>query len=127
MLIALFAIGTCASLTSAISLLFPGSFLEPIWRANPRAHEAFSHFTGWAIVLMGIVCIACLSTVIGLWKQRWWGYWLAVLMLISNLIGDLINVISGAERRAIIGVPVALLILVYLLRRNIRDRFRRIN
>ena len=127
MLIALFAIGMCASLISAVSLLFPGSFLEPIWQLNPQAHETFSHLGGWAIVLMGVVCIACFSTAIGLWRRRWWGYWLAVLMLVINLFGDVVNVISGTEPRAIIGVPVALLILVYLLRRNIRDHFRRIN
>ena len=127
MLIALFAIGTCASFISAVSLLFPGSFLEPIWRLNPQARETFTHLAAWAIVLMVIVCIACFSTVVGLWRRRRWGYWLAVLMLAINLFGDLINVLSGAEPRAIIGVPVALLILVYLSRRSIRDRFRKTN
>jgi hypothetical protein len=119
-LVALFVIGTCASFISAVSLLFPGSFLELIWQLNPRAREGFSRIGGWAIVLMIVVCGACVLTAIGLWRRRPWGYWLAVLMLLINLAGDLINVMTGAEPQAIIGVPIVLLILVYLLRNRRR-------
>ena len=125
LLITLFAIGVCASFLSAVSLIFRGSFLEPIWRLNPHAREGFSHMGGWAVVLMIVVCVACLSTVIGLWRGRWWGYWLALIMLMINLAGDLINVITGAERRAAFGIPVAIFIMAYLLSHQNRDRFRR--
>ena len=37
-----FAAGCLIALTSAVSLLFPESFLEPMWRLNPRARTAFS-------------------------------------------------------------------------------------
>src|SRR5262245_59504793 len=92
-LIMLFAIGTCASLLSAVSLIFPGAFLEPIWRLNPNARAGFSSIGFWAIVLMIAVCIACTFTAIGLWRRRRWGYWLAVVMLVMNLGGDIVNVI----------------------------------
>jgi uncharacterized membrane protein (DUF2068 family) len=78
----------------------------------------------WAIVLMIVVCIACTSTAIGLWRGAVWGYWFAVVMLVLNLVGDLINAISGTERKAIAGVPIVVLILVYLRRRRTRDYFR---
>jgi hypothetical protein len=125
LLIGLFSIGACASFISAVSLTFPGSFLEPIWKLNPRAREGFSQMGGWSIVLMSVVCAACISTTVGLWRGRWWGYWLALLMLMTNLAGDLINVITGTEPRAAVGIPVVLFILAYLLRYQNRDRFRR--
>jgi hypothetical protein len=125
LLIGLFTIGACASFISAVSLTFPGSFLEPIWKLNPRAREGFSQMGGWSIVLMSVVCAACISTTVGLWRGRWWGYWLALLMLMTNLAGDLINVITGTEPRAAVGIPVVLFILAYLLRYQNRDRFRR--
>lgn len=50
------------SFISAVSLLFPGSFLEPMWRLNPRAHEAFAGMGVWAVVLMCAVCASCAST-----------------------------------------------------------------
>jgi len=72
---------------------------------------------------MMAVCIACIFTTIGLWRGRQWGYWLAVLMLVVNLCGDVVNVITGTEPRAIIGIPIAGLILAYLLRKRMRYHF----
>lgn len=41
-----------------------------------------------------------------LWRGLRWGYWLELPMLIINLIGDIINVIAGVERRAlVVGKP----------------------
>src|SRR5262245_7342627 len=115
-LLTLFAIGTCASFIAAVSLAFPGSFLKPIWQLNPHAREGFNRIGAWAIVLMAVVCIACILTTIGLWRGRRWGYWLALLMLVMNLFGDLINVISGTEPRAIIGIVIVVLLLVFVPR-----------
>ena len=115
-LVILFAIGACASFVSAVALTFPGSFLEPIWRLNPNARAGFTRIGSAAIVLMAAVCIACVFAAVGLCRGRRWGYWLAVVMLVVNLGGDIINVITGTEPRAIIGIPIAGAILLYLLR-----------
>jgi hypothetical protein len=115
-LILLFVIGVVASLISIISLTFPGSFLEPVWKLNPRAREGFARMGGWSIVLMAMVCVTCLLTAIGLCRGLRWGYWLAVVMLFGNLVGDVINVFVGTDRSAIVGVPIVLLLLFYLLR-----------
>jgi hypothetical protein len=122
-LVILFVIGTCASFLSAVSLMFPGSFLEPIWDLNPHARAGFSRIGSWAVVLMISVCIACLFTALGLWLGRRWGYWLAVVMLVVNLGGDVVNVITGTEPRAIIGIPIVGVILAYLLRKRTRYYF----
>jgi len=122
-LIVLFAIGTGASFISAVSLMFPGSFLEPIWHLNPNARAGFSRIGSWAILLMIAVCLSCAFTTIGLWRRRRWGYWLAVVMLVVNLAGDVVNVINGTEPRAIIGIPIVVALLAYLLRKPMRDHF----
>ena len=122
-LLILFVIGTAASLITVISLTFPGSFLEPVWKLNPHAREGFAGMGGWAVVLMLAVCVACLFTTIGLWRGLRWGYWLAVLMLIGNLAGDVINSIYGTERRAIIGIPIVLFLLFLVMRRRTREYF----
>ena len=122
-LIVLFTIGTVASLISVISLTFPGSFLEAVWRVNPHAREGFARMGGWSVVLMSVVFVACLLTAIGLWRGLRWGYLLAVVMLIINLIGNVITVIAGTERRAIVGIPIVVIILFYLLRNKTRQYF----
>jgi len=47
-------------LLTALMLTFQGSFLEPIWRINPDARQSFMSMGGWAILLMGVVGVACL-------------------------------------------------------------------
>ena len=122
-LVILFVIGTVASFLSAVSLIFSGTFLEAIWQLNPKARAGFSRMGYWAIVLMICVCIACFVTAVGLWKRRRWGYWLAVVMLGVNLGGNVVNVFTGTEPRAVIGIPIVGTILAYLLRRRTRFHF----
>jgi hypothetical protein len=123
LLIILFTFGLAASLISVISLSFPGSFLEVVWRLNPHAREGFGRIGWWAVALMSVVSVACLLTLIGLLRGLRWGYWLALAMLIINLVGDIINVIAGTERRALVGIPIVLVLIIYLLRSETREYF----
>lgn len=68
---------------------------------------------------MSVVFITCLLTTIGLWRGLRWGYWLAVVVLVINLVGDLLNVLVGIDRRAIVGIPIVLLLLIYLFRSKV--------
>lgn len=122
-LIILFVIGTAASLISLISLSLPASFLEVVWRINPHAREGLARLGGWSVTLMSAVFVACLLAAIGLWRRLRWGYWLAITMLSINLIGSIINVATGTEARAVVGIPIVLVLLVYLLRNKTRDYF----
>jgi len=119
----LFAFGTLASGFSMISLLNPGGPLEPMWRLNPRAHEAFLRMGIWAPLLLGAVCLACAASAYGFFRGRRWGYRLGVTLLLVNLAGDLINTALGIEPRALVGVPVVALILWYLSSRRVKDFF----
>ncbi len=118
-----FAAGTIISSISAISLLFPKSFLQPMWKLNPRALEAFHHIGFWAIVLMFVVSISCGLAAYGLWFGKLWGYRIAIGMLITNLIGDIYNFGSGIEPRAFIGIPIVILILFFIMKPEIKEYF----
>ena len=120
-----FSFGALISLTVFVSLLFPGSFLEPLWRLNPRAHEAFASVGAWSVVLMFAVCVSCALAALGLWRGARWGYRLALALLVINLLGDIANVILRTEPGAIAGVPIVIAILTYLMSRRVRRFFRR--
>jgi uncharacterized membrane protein (DUF2068 family) len=91
--------------------------------SQERAREGLARIGSWSVPLMSAVFVACLLAAIGLWRGLRWGYWLAVGMLSINLIGNIINVAAGMEPRAIVGVPVVLILLIYLLRNKTRDYF----
>ena len=90
--------GAFISLIAAVSLLFPGRILEPLWRLNPRAREGFAGIGGWAILLMGAVSAACAIAAAGLWRGAHWGYWFALVLLVINLIGDITTVPTLVEQ-----------------------------
>jgi uncharacterized membrane protein (DUF2068 family) len=113
------------SFIAFVSLLFPGSFLEPMWRINPRAREGFASIGVWAVVLMCSVSVACLSASVGLWCGARWGYRLAVSLLCINLLGDIANAVLGSEPRAAVGIPIVLAILAFMMSRKVRRFFAR--
>lgn len=120
-----FGFGAAISFLCVIALLFPGGLLEPMWRLNPRAHSAFVSMGPWAIALLVPLSAACGITGAGLWYLKSWGYYLAIVLLLCNLIGDLYNTISGTEPRAAIGIPVVITILFFITRPAIRSIFRK--
>ncbi len=120
-----FGLGTLISLASCASLLNPGSILEPMWRLNPRAREAFDRMGPMSMVLLAAVCVACGSAAVGLWGGKPWGYRVGIVLLVVNLTGDIINVLGGVEPRVVVGVPIVGGLLAYLARPRVRAYFRR--
>jgi len=119
-----FVAGAIISFVSGVSLALPGSVLEPMWRLNPRAREAFAGMGAGAILLLGAVCLACALAAVGLWRSARWGHRLAVGILVVNLLGDVANTVLGTERRAVFGIPVVLAILAFLWSGRVRSFFR---
>lgn len=109
-----FAFGTVMSGLTAVMLLFPGSPIEPLWRLNPRAREAFASIGTTAVLLMILVCVACLTAAVGLWRLKRWGYWTAILILSINVAGDALNAALTRDLRALVGLPIGLTLIVLL-------------
>ena len=116
-------LGAVLAGVAAISLAFPGSPLDPMWKLNPRGHQGLVAMHGWAVLLLAVVSCACGITGIGLWRRRRWGHALAIAGLSIHLVGDVLNVALGTEPRAIIGIPVVAALLVYLSRPQVRSAF----
>jgi len=118
-----FLLGSLISLTAAVSLLLPGSFLQPIWRLNPRGHEGPLRIGFWAMVLLFAASMSCGTAAVGLWRRARWGHILAIVLIGITLLSDLGNSVLRTAPRAIVGVPIALAILLYLMSRRVRNYF----
>ena len=118
-----FGVGAVIAATSCVSLLFPGSALEPMWRLNPRARDAFARMGPLAVALLATVAVACALSSFGLWRGARWGHRLALVVLAVNLLGDITNLVLGVEPRAAFGVPIVAALLVFLASTPVRALF----
>ena len=112
---AFFAFGATMCALTVSLLLFLGSTLDSLWRLNPDTRVAFESLGYCSLVLMGTVGTACLFAAIGLWRAKPWGTWLALIILLINMVGDLTNVFVRHDYRGLIGVPVAGALIFFLL------------
>ena len=120
-----FACGAAISALSFLALLLSGSFLAPMWRLNPRAHEQLAAMGVWGMLLMAVVSVACALASYGLWRGRRFGLVLGLAMLAVSFLGDLANALLGIEPRAWVGVPIAAALFVTLATRRSRAFFSR--
>jgi uncharacterized membrane protein (DUF2068 family) len=111
-----FAFGATMCLLTIALLLFPGTAFDSLWRLNPDAHSAFQSIGGWSIAIMFLVGSTCLIAAIGLWRGAVWGSRLAIIVLAVNLVGDLSNTLFRYDFRALIGLPIAAAMILYLVR-----------
>lgn len=59
----------------------------------------------------------------GWFKRRLWGWRLAVAIIATQVLGDLVNVLRGDIVRGAIGFTIAGALLFYLLRSDVRAAF----
>jgi len=123
-LIIFFLAGTLISFPAGVSVLVPSGFFEPMWRVNPRGHDGLVRIGLWGVALLFAASISCAAAAIGLWRRTRWGHGIAVALIAINLLSDFANAVMGIEPRAIVGIPIAFALLLYLLSKRVRDFFR---
>jgi hypothetical protein len=118
-----FTFGAVISALTGIALLTPGGTLEPMWRLNPQAQEAFRRMGSWAPALMAAVSLACALAARGVWRRVRWGHRLALAILVVNLLGDVGNALLRGDTRTLVGLPIGAGLIAYLLSPRVRARF----
>jgi hypothetical protein len=117
--------GATMATLAGITLLFPGSFLNPIWRLNPEAGEQLHQLgRGIGVAFLGLGA-AMVAAAIGWIKRRFWGWALAVIIIASQVLGDLANALRGEFWKGAVGVAIAGALLAYLVRPVTRCAFKK--
>ncbi len=78
-----------------------------------------------AVSLMLAVFVGCSLAAVGLIRKIWWGHRLAVGILAVNVVGDTANALLRDDLRTLIGVPIGVALIVYLLRPSIAQLYNR--
>jgi hypothetical protein len=116
--------GAAMASLAGCTLLWRGSIVDRVWRLNPTGHEQLAHFGPWIGIpfLVFASVLVCAGT--GWFGRRLWAWRLAVIIIATQIAGDLINVLRGEIIKGGIGVVIAGLLLAYMLRPVVRSYFR---
>jgi hypothetical protein len=117
LLVIFFAAGALISLVVTLALVFPGTYLEWVWRLKPEAQTQFQTIgRGASAALMAIVATGCGFAAVGLARNTEWGRRLAIGILTINLIGDSLNALFMRDAKTLMGLPIGGLMILFLVR-----------
>lgn len=120
----LFFGATMASL-AATTLLLPGTPLDHAWTLNPAAYKQLSPLGSKFGILFLLLAVLLVVSGVGWFQHRLWGWRLAVAIIATQVIGDIVNLVRGDWLRGGTGVMIASALLLYLLTPRVRAAFSR--
>lgn len=108
---------------AGITLVWRGTALDRIWALNPSAYSELSPL-GKPMGLLFLSLAAALANADTGWlKRRRWGWQLAVVIIGTQVLGDVMNIFYGHIIQGAVGVSIAGALLFYMTRPFIRDGF----
>ena len=118
----LFFGATMASL-AATTFLWRGTRLDRLWDLNPIAYKQLAPLGGTVGILFLLLGAALATAGIGWFRRRLWGWRLAIVIIATQVLGDIVNVFRGDLLRGGTGVIIAGALLLFLLQPRVRARF----
>lgn len=108
---------------AATTLLWRGTALDRLWTLNPTAYKQLAPLGRAVGILFLLLGSALAAAGIGWFRCRLWGWRLAVVIISTQVLGDVVNCIRGDWLRGGTGVIIAGALLLFLLRPRIRATF----
>jgi hypothetical protein len=81
--------GAFMATIAGITLILPGTFLDRMWALNKTGHAGLVSMGKTVGFLFPVLGLALAAAGIGWLKKRYWGWFLAVLLIGGNALGDL--------------------------------------
>jgi hypothetical protein len=108
---------------AGITLVWRGTALDRIWTLNPRAYNELAPL-GERIGFLFLSLAAALAIAGTGWlKRRRWGWQLAVVIIGTQVLGDVTNIFYGRIIQGVVGVTIAGALLFYMTRPYVRASF----
>jgi len=115
--------GAIMASLAATTLLWRGTPLDRLWDLNPMAYKQFAPLGGTVGILFLLLGAALTTAGIGWFRRRRWGWRLAVVIIATQVLGDVVNCVRGDLLRGGTGVIIAGVLLLFLLQPKVRATF----
>ena len=116
-------LGAVMASLAGTTLIWRGTLLDQVWVLNRPAYRQLASL-GEKVGVPFLVLSAALAVAgVGWFTRRAWGWRLAVFLIATQVLGDLINIFMGHFVRGAAGVTIASALLLYLLRPGVRAAF----
>jgi len=122
---AFFVFGATMAAYAAITLVFPGTFLDALWVLNKQGHDGLAALGRLAALPFVVLSPMLALAAVGWLRRRPWGWVLGVTIIAINLVGDLSQIVFGQRLKGGVGVAIAGSLLIYMTRRRVRNYFAR--
>ena len=117
--------GATMAALAGTTLIWRGTALDRVWVLNATAYRQLAPL-GRIVGILFLVLSATLAAAgTGWFRRRLWGWRLAVGIIATQLLGDLVNFLMGDFVRGGTGFAIAGALLLYLLRPKVRAAFER--
>lgn len=111
------------ALLAGTTLIWRGTFLDHVWVLNAPAYKQLAPL-GKSVGVPFLVLSAALAAAgVGWFGRRLWGWRLVVVIIATQVLGDLISIFMRHFVRGVVGVTIASALLFYLLRPGVRSAF----
>ena len=111
--------GATMAALAGTTLVFPGTIFDKMWALNPAAFRQLAPFRRIAGMLFLLLSVSMVIAGTGWFRRRYWGWRLAVLIIATQVLGDLVNLLV----RGGIGFAIAGALLLYLLSSKVKGVF----
>jgi hypothetical protein len=115
--------GSVTASLAAFTLLWRGTVLDRIWALNPIAYKQLAPLGDMVGILFLLLGASLATAGIGWFRRRLWGWRFAVVIIATQVLGDVVNLVRGDLLRGGTGVVIAGALLLFLRRPQVRAMF----
>jgi hypothetical protein len=115
--------GAVMASLAGTTLIWPGTLLDHMWVLNAPAYKQLAPFGKTAGIPFLVLSASLATAGVGWFGRRLWGWRLAVVIIATQVLGDLASILMGHFGRGAAGVTIASALLLFLLRPNVKAGF----
>jgi hypothetical protein len=118
-----FFMGAVMASLAGTTLIWRGTLLDHMWVLNAPAYRQLAPLGKTVGVPFLVLSAALVAAGVGWFGRRLWAWRLAVIIIATQVLGDLVSISMGHFGRGAVGVAIASALLLYLLRPHVRADF----